>query len=79
MATVLTAASVMAQDEPLRITYVVNGVLGDKSFFDSGQRGMDMVMDEYDADVNTVELGIDPATGKPGWRTQCRMWTAMTS
>lgn len=66
MATVLTAASVMAQDEPLRITYVVNGVLGDKSFFDSGQRGMDMVMDEYDADVNTVELGIDPANWETG-------------
>lgn len=62
----LLAAGVSAQDAPLRITYVVNGVLGDKSFFDSGQRGMDQVMDEFDAEVNTVELGIDPANWETG-------------
>lgn len=56
---------VNAQDAPLRITLVVNGVLGDKSFFDSAQRGMDSAMDEFDVEVNTVELGIDPA----GWET----------
>jgi basic membrane protein A len=68
LALLLTVASstLLAQDEPLRITYVVNGVLGDKSFFDSGQRGMDMIMDEYDAEVNTVELGIDPANWESG-------------
>ncbi|MGQ9908497.1 MAG: BMP family ABC transporter substrate-binding protein [Candidatus Flexifilum sp.] len=63
---VVTSSTLLAQDEPLRITYVVNGVLGDKSFFDSGQRGMDMVMDEYDAEVNTIELGIDPANWETG-------------
>lgn len=62
----LTASSLLAQDEPLRITYVVNGVLGDQSFFDSGQRGMDMVMDEYDVEVNTIELGVDPANWESG-------------
>jgi basic membrane protein A len=62
----LSAASISAQDEPLRITYVVNGVLGDKSFFDSGQRGMDQVADEFDAEVNTVELGIDPQNWETG-------------
>jgi len=59
------AFSVSAQDT-LRITYVVNGVLGDKSFFDSGQRGMDMVMDEFDVEVNTIELGVDPANWETG-------------
>jgi len=56
-----------AQDEaPLKITLVVNGVLGDKSFFDSAQRGMDWLLeDEYNIEVNTIELGIDPA----GWET----------
>jgi len=62
----LSVASVSAQDDPLRITYVVNGVLGDKSFFDSGQRGMDQVADEFDAEVNTVELGIDPQNWETG-------------
>jgi basic membrane protein A len=55
-----------AQDEPLKITLVVNGVLGDKSFFDSAQRGMDQLKDDgYDVEINTIELGIDPA----GWET----------
>jgi basic membrane protein A and related proteins len=62
---VVSVAAVQAQDT-LRITYIVNGVLGDKSFFDSGQRGMDMVMDEYDAEVNTIELGIDAANWESG-------------
>ncbi len=59
-------AGVSAQDEPLRISLVVNGVLGDKSFFDSAQRGMDMAMDEYDIEVNTIELGIDPQNWESG-------------
>jgi basic membrane protein A len=62
----LTSGTILAQDEPLRITLVVNGVLGDKSFFDSAQRGMDRVMDEFDAEVNTIELGIDPANWESG-------------
>ncbi|MBX3063258.1 MAG: BMP family ABC transporter substrate-binding protein [Anaerolineae bacterium] len=56
---------VHAQDA-VRITYVVNGVLGDKSFFDSGQRGVDKIADEYDAEVNTIELGVDPANWETG-------------
>jgi basic membrane protein A len=56
-----------AQDEPLRITLVVNGVLGDKSFFDSAQRGMDRLLDEgYNVEINTIELGIDPANWESG-------------
>lgn len=59
--------SATAQDEPLRIVNVVNGVLGDKSFFDSAQRGMDRLIDEgYNVEVNTIELGIDPANWESG-------------
>ena len=50
----LSASAGLAQDDPLRVVYVVNGVLGDKSFFDSGQRGVEMAMDEYDIDVKTI-------------------------
>jgi basic membrane protein A len=54
------------QDQVLKITLVINGVLGDKSFFDSAQRGMDMLIEDgYNVEVNTIELGIDPA----GWET----------
>lgn len=49
----------VAQDETLRITLVINGVLGDKSFFDSAQRGMDMLIEDgYNIEVKTIELGI---------------------
>ncbi len=62
----LTAFAAFAQDEPLRIVSVINGTLGDKSFFDSAQRGMDAIADEYDIETDTVELGIDPANWEPG-------------
>ncbi len=62
----LLAFSAIAQDEPLKVVSVINGTLGDKSFFDSAQRGMDAVADEYDLDIDTVELGIDPANWEPG-------------
>ena len=61
----LTAFAVTAQDA-LRVVSVVNGTLGDKSFFDSAQRGMDAIADEYDIEIDTVELGIDPANWEPG-------------
>lgn len=62
----LSVGSVVAQDEPLRVTLVINGVLGDKSFFDSAQRGVEMAMDDFDIEVNTIELGIDPGNWEPG-------------
>ena len=62
----LMAFSAVAQDEPLKVVSVINGTLGDKSFFDSAQRGMDAIADEYDIDIDTVELGIDPANWEPG-------------
>ena len=60
------AFTATAQDDPLRVVSVVNGTLGDKSFFDSAQRGMDAIADEYDIEIDTVELGIDPANWEPG-------------
>lgn len=64
-------ATTTAQDDPLRITLVINGVLGDKSFFDSAQRGMDMLLEDgYNIEVNTVELGIDPANWESGLSDQ---------
>lgn len=66
MAVFALSAGVIAQDEPIKIINVVNGVLGDQSFFDSSQRGVDMIADEYGAEVDTVELGIDAATWESG-------------
>lgn len=60
------AGTTQAQDKALRITYVVNGVLGDKSFFDSGQRGVDKIAEDFGAEVNTIELGIDAQNWESG-------------
>ena len=62
----LLAFTAVAQDEPLKVVSVINGTLGDKSFFDSAQRGMEAIADEYDLEIDTVELGIDPANWEPG-------------
>jgi basic membrane protein A len=63
---VIGTSTSSAQDEPLRIKLVINGVLGDKSFFDSAQRGMDrLIEDGYNVEVNTIELG----TANSGWET----------
>ncbi|MFN8377540.1 MAG: BMP family ABC transporter substrate-binding protein [Anaerolineae bacterium] len=66
LAVIALSAGVMAQDEPIKIISVVNGVLGDQSFFDSAERGIEAIADEYGAEVNTVELGIDPANWEAG-------------
>ncbi len=62
----LSAFSATAQDEPLKVVSVINGTLGDKSFFDSAQRGMDAIADAYDIETNTIELGLDPANWESG-------------
>ena len=62
----LMAFTAVAQDEALRVVLVVNGTLGDKSFFDSAQRGMDAIADEHDIEIDTVELGVDPANWESG-------------
>jgi basic membrane protein A len=58
---------VTAQDETLRITLFINGTLGDKSFFDSAQRGMDNLLDDgFNVEVNTIETSSDPNTWEAG-------------
>lgn len=60
-------AGIFAQeDEPLRVTYVVNGTLGDKSFIDSAHRGLEMAADDFGIEVNIIELGFDPSVYESG-------------
>jgi basic membrane protein A len=49
-----------------RVKLVLNGTLGDKSFFDSAQRGMDMINNELGYEVRTIELGYDRNKWEPG-------------
>ncbi len=42
-------------EKTLKVIYFVNGLLGDKSFFDSAQRGLDRAVAELGVEVKTVE------------------------
>ena len=66
----LTACGTKATEVPptepavaeIKVVNLINGVLGDKSFFDSANRGMEKVMADYpQVKVKTIEAGIDPA------------------
>lgn len=45
--------------ESLKVLLFINGVLGDKSFFDSAQRGMDRAEKELGMQTKTIEAGLD--------------------
>ena len=45
----------------LKVVNLINGVLGDKSFFDSAERGVKKASEEFDIEYKTIEAGIDPA------------------
>jgi len=50
----------------LNVALVINGNLGDKSFFDSAQRGVDRAKAELGMTVKTIELGYDQNKWGPG-------------
>ena len=50
----------------LRAILVLNGTLGDKSFFDSAQRGMDRAKKELGVQTEIIEMGYDPAKWQAG-------------
>ncbi|MDE1145063.1 MAG: BMP family ABC transporter substrate-binding protein [Azospirillaceae bacterium] len=53
-------------ETPPRVAFFVNGVLGDKSFFDSAARGLRQAGDELHLPVRTVEGGFDPTRWESG-------------
>src|SRR5262245_48963079 len=48
-----------AKAAALRVTNVINGTLGDKSFFDSAERGVERAKAELGIEFKTIELGND--------------------
>lgn len=65
-----TAGSAVASGpytgKKLNVALVLNGTLGDKSFFDSAQRGVDRAKSELGMTVKTIELGYDENKWGPG-------------
>ena len=51
--------------EPLKVVLLINGVLGDKSFFDSAQRGLERAEQELGVQTKTIEASYDPTKWEP--------------
>ena len=51
-------------DDRIRLVYIINGTLGDKSFFDSGKEGLDWINRDFGDTVYTEyrELTYDNST-----------------
>lgn len=49
----------------LKVVNLINGVQGDKSFFDSAVRGVARAEEEFGIQVKTIEAGADPAKWQP--------------
>jgi basic membrane protein A len=54
-----------AEGGKIKVVNLINGVQGDKSFFDSAVRGVTRAQSEFDLDVKTIEAGVDPAKWQP--------------
>lgn len=57
-----------AAAKPLKVINFVNGVLGDKSFFDSAERGMVKSKAELGIEYKTIEASIDPTTWESAFK-----------
>ncbi|MBP3210524.1 MAG: BMP family ABC transporter substrate-binding protein [Oscillospiraceae bacterium] len=53
----LTAVAASAQDNVYGVAYLVNGNLGDKSFFDSAEAGLEALAEAGRIDYITIEMG----------------------
>lgn len=63
----LALAAGAAQAAPKRVVLLVSGTLGDKSFFDSANHGMQLIKQKYGNAVQTrvIEMGYDQSKWQP--------------
>lgn len=54
-----------AGGKPINVLLFINGTLGDKSFFDSAQRGIDQAKQELGIQAKTIEASYDSAQWEP--------------
>ncbi len=60
-AVAFSAGSGENEDSGVRVAYVINGALGDQSFFDSGYGGIERIENDFDVKTTTIEINYDPA------------------
>ncbi len=51
--------------ETEKVVYLINGALGDQSFYDSGQLGMEKIKSEYGVEIRTIETNFDAGQYEP--------------
>ncbi|MDD3599119.1 MAG: BMP family ABC transporter substrate-binding protein, partial [Firmicutes bacterium] len=56
----LALGSSLAAPPRYKVAYLINGALGDLSFYDSGQEGIDRIKKELNAETRTIECNYDP-------------------
>jgi len=65
------AATTEETGKTLKIASMVNGNLGDKSFFDSVANGLKMIEDEYGFETKLIETGYDETKWEPALLDLC--------
>ncbi|MNW25880.1 Membrane lipoprotein TmpC precursor [compost metagenome] len=53
------------QNDRLKVVLLIPGTLGDKSFFDAANHGLEMVKAELDAETKVIEMGTDKTKWEP--------------
>lgn len=48
-----------------KVVYLINGALGDQSFYDSGQGGVDQIASEFGVETRTIETNFDAGQYEP--------------
>ncbi|WP_320130359.1 BMP family ABC transporter substrate-binding protein [uncultured Sphaerochaeta sp.] len=56
---------VSVTDDSLKVILLIPGNLGDKSFFDSANAGMELIKQQYGATVKVIEAGTDSTKWEP--------------
>jgi basic membrane protein A len=65
IASLLGCAPASTAPKTEKVVFVINGALGDNSFYDSGQRGMDQLAKEYKVETRTIETNFDAGQYEP--------------
>ena len=63
---VLVLSSAVFAIDTTKAIFLINGSLGDNSFYNSGEAGMKALAEEFGLDYRTIECGFDSAQYEPG-------------
>jgi basic membrane protein A len=58
-------------EKPMRVSLLINGTLGDKSFHDSANNGMQLIKNQLGCEIKVVEASYDDSKWEPALRDLC--------